>query len=261
MGAAAWSSTSAATGAGVSSLPAAGGRRPRSPRSTSTPGGTCPIVLENAAGTGDTVGPHLRGAGGQSSTPPARRRAGSGSASTPSTCGRRASTTARWRRRTTWWPASTPWSGLDRLRCLHLNDSKVALGANRDRHENIGEGTIGADGAGRPALAPGPGRGCRPSSRSPGTATGRRRRTWRRRGPARRRWGSACRRRSVSWRAVTEHTDRKRQHGGDRGPLGPVLGRADAALAAPLRHRHRDDAQAAHPGLRDPQGCVGRGEP
>jgi deoxyribonuclease-4 len=33
--------------------------------------------------------------------------------------------------------------GLDRLRCVHLNDSKVELGANRDRHENIGEGTIG----------------------------------------------------------------------------------------------------------------------
>jgi deoxyribonuclease IV len=33
--------------------------------------------------------------------------------------------------------------GLERLRCLHLNDSKVELGANRDRHENIGDGTIG----------------------------------------------------------------------------------------------------------------------
>ena len=36
--------------------------------------------------------------------------------------------------------------GLERLRCLHLNDSKVAFGANRDRHENIGKGTIGAKG-------------------------------------------------------------------------------------------------------------------
>ncbi len=41
--------------------------------------------------------------------------------------------------------------GLGRLRCLHLNDSKVDFGANRDRHENIGDGTIGADGLGRPA--------------------------------------------------------------------------------------------------------------
>ena len=36
--------------------------------------------------------------------------------------------------------------GLGRLGCLHLNDSKVELGANRDRHANIGEGTIGAEG-------------------------------------------------------------------------------------------------------------------
>jgi len=34
--------------------------------------------------------------------------------------------------------------GLDRLRCLHLNDSVVEFGANRDRHANLGEGTIGA---------------------------------------------------------------------------------------------------------------------
>jgi deoxyribonuclease-4 len=33
--------------------------------------------------------------------------------------------------------------GLDRLRCLHVNDSKVPLGSNRDRHDNIGEGLMG----------------------------------------------------------------------------------------------------------------------
>ncbi|HEY1825063.1 MAG TPA: deoxyribonuclease IV [Acidimicrobiales bacterium] len=36
--------------------------------------------------------------------------------------------------------------GMDRLRCLHFNDSKIELGGNRDRHANIGEGTIGAGG-------------------------------------------------------------------------------------------------------------------
>lgn len=36
--------------------------------------------------------------------------------------------------------------GMERLRCIHLNDSAVALGANRDRHANLGEGTIGTDG-------------------------------------------------------------------------------------------------------------------
>ncbi len=33
--------------------------------------------------------------------------------------------------------------GLDRLRALHVNDSRDDLGANRDRHANIGEGELG----------------------------------------------------------------------------------------------------------------------
>jgi deoxyribonuclease-4 len=33
--------------------------------------------------------------------------------------------------------------GMERLRLLHLNDSKVGLGSRRDRHELIGEGAIG----------------------------------------------------------------------------------------------------------------------
>jgi deoxyribonuclease IV len=36
--------------------------------------------------------------------------------------------------------------GISRLRCFHLNDSKIELGGNRDRHANIGEGTIGTRG-------------------------------------------------------------------------------------------------------------------
>jgi deoxyribonuclease IV len=36
--------------------------------------------------------------------------------------------------------------GMDRLRCLHLNDSKVGFASNRDRHENIGDGEIGEEG-------------------------------------------------------------------------------------------------------------------
>jgi deoxyribonuclease IV len=35
--------------------------------------------------------------------------------------------------------------GLDRLRALHANDSKAPLGSNRDRHDNIGEGLLGED--------------------------------------------------------------------------------------------------------------------
>lgn len=33
--------------------------------------------------------------------------------------------------------------GLDRLRALHVNDSKVPLGSNVDRHANVGEGLMG----------------------------------------------------------------------------------------------------------------------
>jgi deoxyribonuclease-4 len=33
--------------------------------------------------------------------------------------------------------------GLDRLRCLHVNDAEVGLGSNRDRHTTLGKGTIG----------------------------------------------------------------------------------------------------------------------
>jgi deoxyribonuclease IV len=33
--------------------------------------------------------------------------------------------------------------GLDRLRCLHVNDAEVGRGSNRDRHAALGEGTIG----------------------------------------------------------------------------------------------------------------------
>lgn len=33
--------------------------------------------------------------------------------------------------------------GLDRLRCLHLNDSKIPFGGKRDQHANLGEGEMG----------------------------------------------------------------------------------------------------------------------
>jgi len=50
----------------------------------------------------------------------------------------------------------SPTVGIGRLGCLHLNAPKVPSGANRDRHANLGEGTIGIDALaallGRPAL-------------------------------------------------------------------------------------------------------------
>lgn len=35
--------------------------------------------------------------------------------------------------------------GLNYLKCLHINDSKNIIGTHKDRHENIGYGTIGFD--------------------------------------------------------------------------------------------------------------------
>lgn len=36
--------------------------------------------------------------------------------------------------------------GLERIHCLHLNDSKTPLGSHRDRHEKIGRGELGPGG-------------------------------------------------------------------------------------------------------------------
>ena len=35
--------------------------------------------------------------------------------------------------------------GIDRIRCVHVNDSKNEINSHKDRHENIGIGTIGFD--------------------------------------------------------------------------------------------------------------------
>ena len=35
--------------------------------------------------------------------------------------------------------------GLDRLKAIHLNDSKVELGSRVDRHEHIGHGLLGLE--------------------------------------------------------------------------------------------------------------------
>ena len=57
--------------------------------------------------------------------------------------------------------------GTDRLRCLHVNDSQTPLGSNRDRHAPLGEGELGRKGCaaflseprfeGLPAIFEGPG--------------------------------------------------------------------------------------------------------
>ena len=106
----------------------------------------CPILLENAAGTGDTVGRTFEEL--------ALVIEAAGDDNRLGVC---LDTQHLW-------ASGVPFGtvvdadalvgtieatvGLDRLRCLHLNDSKVPFGANRDRHENIGEGTIGSEALG-----------------------------------------------------------------------------------------------------------------
>jgi deoxyribonuclease-4 len=121
------------------------------------PKGECPILLENAAGTGGTVGRSfeelaaiLDGADAAGTKPAGAKPAGAKRVARLGVC---IDTQHLWASGISY--ASVEEAdevmthfdaiiGLDRLRCLHLNDSKVGLGENRDRHANVGEGTIGA---------------------------------------------------------------------------------------------------------------------
>ena len=35
--------------------------------------------------------------------------------------------------------------GINKIKCIHINDSKNIISSHKDRHENIGKGTIGLD--------------------------------------------------------------------------------------------------------------------
>ncbi len=131
--------------------------------------GDCPIVLENAAGTGDTVGRTF------DELAAVLEAAGPDAGDRLAVC---LDTQHLWASGVDYGSLDKADAvvghfdavvGLARLCCLHLNDSKVPLGANRDRHENVGEGTIGAAAlggllshpalVGLPAILETPGRG------------------------------------------------------------------------------------------------------
>ncbi len=120
----------------------------------------CPILLENAAGAGGTMGRSFEELAAILDRATSLDRAGAGEG-----LGVCLDTQHLWASGTGFATVAEADGvlarfdatiGLDRLRCLHLNDSKVPFGANRDRHENIGEGTIGQAGLaallGHPAL-------------------------------------------------------------------------------------------------------------
>jgi deoxyribonuclease-4 len=109
-----------------------------------TDGGHCPILLENAAGAGDTVGRTFEELAAIIDAVDGDDRIGVCLDTQHLWASGIAFATKEGAEATVRLVDTTV--GLDRLRCLHLNDSKVEFGANRDRHENLGEGTIGGDG-------------------------------------------------------------------------------------------------------------------
>ena len=132
---------------------------------------SCPILLENAAGAGDTVGRSFDELAEIIDATGGHDRLGVcldtqhlwASGVDYSTVDRADAVLADLDRAV----------GLDRLACIHLNDSAVPFGANRDRHANLGEGTIGESGLaallghpaldGVPAILEVPGRGDGPA--------------------------------------------------------------------------------------------------
>ena len=101
----------------------------------------CPILLENAAGAGGTVGRSFE-----------ELAAVLGAASAGEALGVCLDTQHLWAAGVAFGsPAEAEdvvrsiegTVGIGSVRCLHLNDSKVPFASHRDRHENVGEGAIG----------------------------------------------------------------------------------------------------------------------
>ena len=105
---------------------------------------TCPLLLENTAGGGGSVGRDF------DELARIIDRVGVG----PEHIGICLDTQHLWASGTSYATLETTQAALaalgacvslDRLQCIHFNDSKTALGSNHDRHENLGEGSIGSD--------------------------------------------------------------------------------------------------------------------
>ena len=105
---------------------------------------SCPLHLENTAGTGGTLGRSFEELGALIEAGGGDARLGMcldschllASGHDIRTAGGLAQTLDR----------CDEVVGLDRLGSLHLNDSQTPLGSNRDRHANLGEGELGEEG-------------------------------------------------------------------------------------------------------------------
>jgi deoxyribonuclease-4 len=117
--------------------------------------GACCVFLENTAGAGDTIGRTF-----------AQLRAVADAVDAPERLGFCLDTQHLF---ASGYPIHEPGGvdavledfdreiGISRLRCLHLNDSKVGFASNRDRHDNIGDGEIGEAGFQLPGREGAPG--------------------------------------------------------------------------------------------------------
>ena len=152
--------------------------------------------------------------------------AGSACAWTPATCWPPAMTSARAPGMDAVMAEFEQRIGLERLGCLHLNDSVTPLGSNRDRHANIGEGELGSGGCaaflsapefdGLPCVLETPGEGKRPRAECPRAAA-----------------------------QAQASPARSRQAGGARQPGDERLAERPQALAAAGRRRARSRARPA----------------
>ncbi len=105
---------------------------------------SCPVLLENTAGAGDTLGRSFEELAELIGLCGSRKRLGV----CLDSCHMLASgfdiTTAD--KLTDAVDRCEELVGAGRVRCLHVNDSRTALGSNRDRHAPPGEGELGARG-------------------------------------------------------------------------------------------------------------------
>jgi deoxyribonuclease IV len=104
----------------------------------------CPLLFENTAGAGDTLGRSFEELGKLIKLCGRRKRVGIcldschllASGFDITTADKLAEVIDRY----------DAIAGLDRLRCLHMNDSQTPLGSNRDRHAPPGDGHLGPRG-------------------------------------------------------------------------------------------------------------------
>ena len=108
--------------------------------------GNCPLLFENTAGAGDTLGRTVEELDSLIKLSGRRRRIGLcldschmlASGYDIRTADKLGEVIDRW----------VDIAGIERLRCLHMNDSQAPLGSNRDRHAPPGDGELGPRGCG-----------------------------------------------------------------------------------------------------------------